>query len=122
MKKLILVAILATAVPVLCRAQGSAATVTGYVLDSACAFTQNLSKPISKQCALDCAKGGSALVILGDDGTIYWPISDTMPAKGQNDRLVKFAGDRVTAQGKVFKRSGSQAIVIEKIAAAAASK
>ena len=27
-------------------------TVKGYVLDSACAFTKGLSKPISKQCAV----------------------------------------------------------------------
>jgi len=31
-------------------------TVKGYVLDSACAFTKGLSKPISKQCAISCAK------------------------------------------------------------------
>ena len=33
-------------------------TVKGYVLDSACAFTKDLSKPISKQCATSCAKVG----------------------------------------------------------------
>ena len=45
-------------------------TVKGYVLDSACAFTKDLSKPISKQCATSCANAGSPLVILADDGTI----------------------------------------------------
>ena len=42
----------------------STVTVKGYVLDSACAFTKGLSKPISKQCATSCANAGSQLVIL----------------------------------------------------------
>jgi hypothetical protein len=92
------------------------ATVHGYVLDSACAFTKNLDKPVSRSCALACAKAGSPLVILADDGNIYWPISSATPAAGQNPKLLKFAGERVVASGKVFQRSGSRAIVIEKIA------
>lgn len=90
-------------------------TVKGYVLDSACAFTKGLSKPISKQCAISCANAGSQLVILADDGTIYWPIADTTPSSGQNPKLLPFAGDKVTAIGKVYERGGSKAIVIEKI-------
>jgi hypothetical protein len=91
------------------------ATVKGYVLDSACAFTKSLSKPVSKQCAISCAKAGSPLVILSDDGTIYWPIADTTPSSGQNSKLLPFAGERVTATGKIYERGGSKAIVIEKI-------
>jgi hypothetical protein len=90
-------------------------TVKGYVLDSACAFTKGLSKPISKQCAISCAKAGSQLVILADDDTIYWPIADTTPSSGQNRRLLPFAGDKVTATGKIYERGGSKAMVIEKI-------
>lgn len=92
-------------------------TVKGYVLDSACAFTKGLSKPISKQCAISCANAGSQLVILADDGTIYWPIADTTPSSGQNPKLLPFAGDKVTASGKVYERGGSKAIVIEKMEA-----
>ena len=93
-------------------------TVKGYVLDSACAFTKGLSKPISKQCATSCANAGSPLVILADDGTIYWPIADTTPSSGQNPKLLPYAGDKVAATGKVYQRGGSKAIVIEKIEAA----
>jgi hypothetical protein len=94
-----------------------AVTVKGYVLDSACAFTKGLSKPIGKQCAISCANAGSQLVILADDGTIYWPIADTTPSSGQNPKLLPFAGDKVTASGKIYERGGSKAIVIEKIQA-----
>jgi len=93
-------------------------TVTGWVLDSACAFTKGLAKPISRDCAISCAKTGSPLVILQDDGAIYWPISDSMPAVGQNQRLLPYAGKRVTATGKVYTRGGSTALVIQRIDAA----
>ena len=93
-------------------------TVEGYVLDSACAFTKGLEKPISRDCAVACAKEGSQLVILAKDGAIYWPIDSAMPAKGQNARLLEFAGNRVKATGKLYDRGGSHALVIETIAAA----
>jgi hypothetical protein len=99
---------------------GKSISVNGYVLDSACAFTKGLQKPISAQCAQACAKAGSPLVILADNGTIYWPIADTTPSAGQNEKLLPFAGQRVTASGKAYARGGSTAIVIEKIAAEAA--
>ena len=92
-----------------------ATTVHGYVLDSACAFTKGLEKPISPDCARACAKAGSPLAILTSDGTIYWPIAGTTPSAGQNDKLLPFAGEKVTASGKVFERKGSKAIVIDKI-------
>ncbi len=94
---------------------GKPVTVKGYVLDSACAFTKSLTKPISAECAIACAKAGSPLVILTDNGTIYWPIADTTPSSGQNEKLLPFAGQKVTASGKVFQRGGSSALVIEKI-------
>ena len=106
----------------LSAADSSTVTVKGYVLDSACAFTKDLSKPISTQCAISCAKAGSALVILSEDGTIYWPIADTTPSSGQNSKLLPFAGEKVVASGKVYQRGGSKAMVIEKIEAQAAGK
>lgn len=101
---------------------GTSVSVNGYVLDSACAFTKGLKKPISTQCAEACARAGSPLVILADNGTIYWPIADTTPSAGQNEKLMPFAGQRVTASGKTYVRGGSTAIVIEKIGAEAAPK
>src|SRR6267378_7837363 len=107
---------------VLLHGQQKSVSVEGFVLDSACAFTKNLEKPISRECALQCAKAGSQLVILGDDGAIYWPIADTTPATGQNARLLEYAGGRVTVKGKLYDRGGSHALVIEQIAAAPAKK
>jgi len=97
--------------------QAKTAAVKGYVIDSACTFTKNLKKPISVDCAEACAKAGSPLVILSDTGAIYWPIADTMPAAGQNEKLLPFAGKRVVVNGKVYDHGGSKALVIEKIEA-----
>ena len=81
--KTVAVTILFCASGLLLRGQQKSVSVEGYVLDSACAFTKNLEKPISRECALTCAKAGSQLVILSDDGSIYWPIAETTPATGQ---------------------------------------
>ncbi len=58
-------------------------------------------------------------MILAGDGTIYWPIADITPSSGQNPKLLPFAAEKVTASGKLYKRGGSKAIVIEKIEAQA---
>jgi len=99
------------------QAAGKQATVRGWVIDSACYFVKDLEKPISSACALKCAAGGSPLVILGDDRLIYWPIDGAMPARGQNSRLVKFAGQKVRVAGKLYERGASRAMVIDTIAA-----
>jgi hypothetical protein len=94
---------------------GKPVAVTGYVIDSACPFTKGLEKPISADCARACAKAGSPLVLLADDGTIYWPIADTTPSSGQNQKLLPFAGQKVNAKGKLFQRGGSSAMVVESL-------
>jgi hypothetical protein len=98
--------------------------IEGYVLDSACAFIRNVKKPMNAgKCALECAKAGSPLIILADDGTIYWPISDAMPAVSQNSRLMEFAGKHVAVTAKThYQRGGSHAVVIDQIEAKADSK
>ncbi len=119
--KLFLAALLASGI-CLSAADIPTVTVKGYVLDSACAFTKDLKKPISRECATSCANAGSPLVILAADGTIYWPIADTTPSSGQNGRLLPFAGEKVTVSGKIYQRGGSKAMVIEKIEAQTAAK
>jgi hypothetical protein len=120
--KLLLASVFVVAVLAADKDAGKPITVNGYVLDSACAFTKDLKKPISTECATACAKAGSPLVILTDSGTIYWPIADTTPSSGQNEKLLPFAGQKVTARGKVFQRGGSSALVIEKIEAVSGQK
>src|SRR5260370_14197061 len=97
----ILAAILMTVAPGWACAQEPIVTVKGYVLDSACAFIKNLKKPVSADCDLACAKAGSPLVMLADDGTIHCPISRAMPATGNDLRLMQFAGPRVSVSRRL---------------------
>jgi hypothetical protein len=90
-------------------------TVSGWVIDSACAYTKGLDKPIGVACAKECAKNGSPLVILRDDGTIFLPIDGKTPSASQNPKLMPYAGEKVTVTGKDYVRNGSHALVIEKI-------
>jgi hypothetical protein len=94
---------------------GSKVTVSGWVIDSACAYTKGLDKPIGVACAKACAKNGSPLVILRDDGTIFLPIDSKTPSFSQNSRLMPFAGERVTVTGTDNVRNGSHGLVIEQI-------
>jgi len=115
-RRALLVASVLAVASFLLHAADTKVTVHGYILDSACAFTKSLDKPISKQCATSCANAGSPLVILADDGTIYWPIAETTPSSGQNPKLLPYAGEKVTVTGKIYERKGSKAIVIDTIA------
>ncbi len=94
---------------------GNKVTVSGWVIDSACAYTKGLDKPIGVACAKACAKNGSPLVILRDDGTIFLPIDSKTPSSSQNSRLMPFAGERVTVTGTDYVRNGSHGLVIEQI-------
>ncbi len=95
--------------------RGTTVKVTGWVIDSACAYTKGLDKPIGPACAKACAKNGSPLVILRDDGTIFMPIDGKTPSASQNPKLMPFAGERVTVTGKDYTRNGSHGLVIETI-------
>jgi hypothetical protein len=94
---------------------GADITISGWVIDSACAYTKGLDKPIGVACAKACAKNGSPLVILRDDGTIFLPIDSKTPSSSQNSKLMPFAGEHVTVTGKDYIRNSSHALVISKI-------
>lgn len=95
--------------------QPSSTTIKAHIIDSACAYTKSLDKPVSVECATKCAKNGSPLVLLTQDGTVLLPIDDKTPSSSQNSKLLPYAGKLVTVTGKVFERKGGKAIVIEKI-------
>ena len=99
------------------RAHASQATIEGLLRDIACPI-QNLDSnatALSMKCVLDCVAGGSPLVILTKDGDLYLPISDKMPDYDQRQKLMPFVGKYVRANGIVFERTGTRAIVITEI-------
>ena len=99
------------------RANRSTATIEGLVRDIACPI-QNLdgnATHLSMKCVLGCVRAGSPLVILTKDGDLYLPISDKMPDYDQREKLMPFLGKYVRANGIVFERNGTRAIVIMEI-------
>ena len=88
-------------------------TVEGLVRDIACPLQnkKSTSTSYSKDCIAMCAKAGSPMGILTGDGSVYVPVTESMPDTGQ-DALKPFIGKHVQATGKVFERNGTHAIEI----------
>jgi len=120
--KLMTASLLGASMLLFAQDRGGSIKVTGWVLDSACAYTKGLDKPIGVACAKECAKNGSPLVILRDDGTIFIPIDGATPSHLQNPRLMPFAGEHVTVVGKDYVRNGSHGLVIDTIVKQASGK
>jgi hypothetical protein len=114
-RRLLIGVVMSASLLAMAQERGSSVKLTGWVIDSACAYTKGLEKPIGVACAKACAKSGSPLVILTDDGTIYMPIDSATPSASQNPKLLPFAGERVTVTGKDYPRKGSHGLVIETI-------
>ena len=92
-------------------------TITGHVIDTYCNTVAGASGAAHRACAEACAKSGEALAILGDDGTVYLPVS-AKPADPQNGRLLPFAEGRVKVTGMHRLNHGLHTIEIKTIAAA----
>lgn len=93
------------------------ATIEGLVRDVACPIQNHkaTATEFNLECAKECAKGGSPLIILTRSGDIYTPISSTMPDVSQNEKLMPFLGKFVRVSGTVYMRNGTRAITLEKI-------
>jgi hypothetical protein len=90
-------------------------TITGEVIDLSCylANGQDGRGPEHKECAIMCAKAGSALAILTQSGVIYFPVSPM--GKNNNGKLLDFVGDNVKVTGTVVSQSGINGIKIESV-------
>lgn len=91
--------------------------ISGLVRDIACPLQnkQSTARRFNRDCAEACARQGSPLAILVDDGTMYLSISESMPDSNQRPRLLPFVGKYVRVVGDVYERKGLHAIVIKKI-------
>jgi hypothetical protein len=58
-------------------------TLQGYVRDLACLMKFNEALKPTNDCAVMCARTESPLVIVTREGTIYTPISDSIPDTSQ---------------------------------------
>jgi hypothetical protein len=92
-------------------------TIEGLVRDLSCPIQNPQAKAteFNLECALECARNGSPLVIQTKDGVLYFPISDATPDKDQHEKLMPFVGKYVSAIGTVYERTGTRAIAITEI-------
>jgi hypothetical protein len=92
-------------------------SIQGLVRDIACPIQnhESTARKFNRDCALQCARRGSPLAILTDDGTMYLPISDSMPDTDQRAKLLPFVGKYVSVKGDVYERKGLHAIVIKDV-------
>jgi len=92
-------------------------TISGLVRDIACPIQnkESTARHFNRDCALSCARQGSPLAILTDDGTMYLPISESMPDTDQRSKLMPFVGKYVRAVGDVYERKGLHAVVLKEI-------
>lgn len=92
-------------------------TISGLVRDIACPIEnkESTARHFNRECALACARQGSPLAVLTDDGTMYLPISSSMPDNDQRAKLLPFVGKYVRVVGDVYERKGLRAIVIKQI-------
>ena len=92
-------------------------TIHGLVRDIACPLQNHGStaRRFNRECALQCARRGSPLAVLTDDGTMYIPMSDSMPDTDQRGKLMPFVGKYVAVRGDVYERKGLHSIVIKNI-------
>ncbi len=97
------------------RPEGKEMTISGTVIDLSCRFAFNVSGAEHRMCAQVCADAGVPLAILGDDGTLYLPVSSGMPGSSQNTQLKPHAEHKVTVKGMVFEAGGAMAIQIASI-------
>ena len=97
--------------------EGVPGTIEGLVRDIACPIQNKKATATSfnLDCALECARQGSPLIILTNDGLIYTPISPSMPDKDQRQRLLPFVGKYVKVTGQLYERQGTRAIAIKEI-------
>jgi hypothetical protein len=96
---------------------GEKKTVKGLVRDIACPIQnkESTATRFNLECAIQCAKLGSPLAILTDDGTMYLPISNVMPDSDQRQKLMPLVGKYVVATGELYERNGTRAIVLSEI-------
>ncbi len=89
-------------------------TVKGEVIDVKCYTKDNTSKGADHaDCALSCAKKGSPMGVLAEDGTVYVITGDYAAEK--NKKLLPYIAKNVTVTGEIGEADGQKTIAATKI-------
>ncbi len=96
-------------------AEGTQITLTASVVDLSCNSVYGLSGEDHRMCSQVCFDQGIPLALLGEDGTLYVPVTTAMGQERGDKDLRGHAEHTVTVTGKVISRGGLNTILIESI-------
>ncbi len=96
-------------------AESTSITLTASVVDLSCNSVYGLSGEDHRMCAQVCFDQGIPLALLGEDGTLYVPVTTVMGSERGDKDLRGHAEHTITVTGKVITRGGLNTILIESI-------
>jgi hypothetical protein len=94
-------------------AAGPNATISGEIVDMACYMSGDEHGAKHAKCAGMCVLNGAPMGLLTKDGTLYLVVADHADEKPY-DAAKKLAGGNAKLTGKVTKKGGVQALILEK--------
>lgn len=99
-------------------ALASDGTWTGEVLDMACYKDKGAHGPDHAACAKKCLKGGSAMGLLTDDGTVVLLVADAEHGKAF-EGLKDLGGAKAEVSGSLSEKDGVKVVTVKAFKAAA---
>ncbi len=95
-------------------------SVTGLVVGTNCWLSRGLEGDKYRDSAVACARNGTPLAILTDDGWLVYPftVGTNGSAKPDLQLLMPYAEQRVTATGLVVGRGMTRGIIVDSLAVA----
>ncbi len=96
-------------------AEGRDVSLTVSVVDLSCNTVYGLAGADHRMCAQVCYDLGVPLALLGEDGTLYVPVTMAMGAERGDKDLRGHAEHTIRVTGKVIERGGINSILIESI-------
>ncbi len=94
--------------------EGKKVTITGYVRDTACRISRDLSGAAHRECSVLCARNGVPLGIEAN-GAYYVAVAPGHPAASANPLLEPYAEKKVRVTGIVNEALGQRVITVTKV-------
>ena len=96
-------------------AEGRSVSFTASVVDLSCNTVYGAAGADHRMCSQMCFDQGIPLALLGEDGTLYVPVTMAMGQERGDKDLRGHAEHSVNVTGRVIERGGLNTILIESI-------
>ncbi len=91
-------------------------SVSGEVVDLNCYMASGAHGADHKACGVHCAQAGNPIGILDAKGHVYLLLaSDRHDTKATNDKLIDKMAEQATVSGKLVKRGGMDAVIVDSV-------